>query len=518
MARVRLSILIPNYNNGRGGSLDAGRSDLEHLFESLERTLRDDPVPLEIIVADDGSTDDSLATCRAWARRTWRGGETFCRLMEQPHTGLLSVTANRLTAAAAGAICCRLDGDVEMLTPRWASVLCGVFESGPPRLGIVGGKQLSPDGRIHSAGDWVLHPRGYHHIGQGADRTAVRRPRPVDHVMGCFYAHRRAVWDDLGGYDERFLRGQTIDFGLRARLRGWTTVCDPAIELVHNNTRRVPRRAVSDSADGLTGALDTFRRKWGFDRLAPDLDEVARRYAGTPLLWNADVFGPGPAWPAPSTGPVEVRHSEWFRFTRDAAWREAVLWQAAVIEDLRRRLGPWRRVGQLYCRAGLLCHLLARRSIPCVGIDPDRHLVDLARAVAARETYSGPAPRFAVQTDPGRLPLDDGALDALLLADVVERHPNPVGLFRRAHRLLGPGGVLVVITTPREDPLDAGSRTDHAYRPHELLLQLRATGCFQLLPVQAARPGPGPLMVAARRIGDAACVSVSREPVAGAVG
>ena len=66
---------------------------------------------------------------------------------------------------------------------------------------------------VHAAGDWVLHPRGYHHHAAGASRDAVRRSREVDHVMGCFYCHRRVVWEQLEGYDETFLRGQTVDFG-----------------------------------------------------------------------------------------------------------------------------------------------------------------------------------------------------------------------------------------------------------------------------------------------------------------
>ena len=67
MATPRLSILIPNFNNGRESSRGGARDFIDDLFTSLSSTLADDPTPLEIIVADDGSTDDSLATCRRWA-------------------------------------------------------------------------------------------------------------------------------------------------------------------------------------------------------------------------------------------------------------------------------------------------------------------------------------------------------------------------------------------------------------------------------------------------------------------
>jgi GT2 family glycosyltransferase len=398
MPDPRLSILVPNFNNGRESSKTGTRDFIGDLFHSLVRTLERDPTPLEIIVADDGSTDDSLATCRRWAERTWRGGQPFCRLVEAEHCGVLSVVANRMTADARGALCCRLDGDVVVLTPNWAAELCRVFDTAAPGLEVVGAKQLGPDGRVHSAGDWVLHPRGYHHVGQGAPRAAIARATEVDHVMGCFYCHRRSVWEKLGGYDENLLRGQTVDFSLRVRLEGGRIICVPTIEFVHHHAHRAPRPNRADSEEGLAETHRRFRAKWGFDRLAPDLEAVAERYGGTPLLWNAGVFGPAAPWP-PVNGSSAVGNSEWTRFTEDPRFREALLWRVAVVEQIAKHLGPRRRVGDLYSRGGLQCHLLARAGFSCVGIDPDAGLVKLAGSVTAREEYPGPAPEFVHQPD-----------------------------------------------------------------------------------------------------------------------
>ena len=242
MSAVRLSILVPNFNNGRASSKSGRRDFIDDLFTSLWETLAGDPTPLEIIVADDGSTDDSPTTCRRWAGRTWRGGQPFCRLLEARHCGVLSVVANRLTAEAAGELCCRLDGDVVVHTRDWAAALCRRFDDAPPGLGVVGAKQLGYDGRVHAAGDWVLHPRGYHHVAAGASRDAITRTMEVDHGMGCFYAYRRVVWEQLGGYDESIGRGQTVDFSLRARLKGWRVVSVPDIEFTHHHSQRRRRQ------------------------------------------------------------------------------------------------------------------------------------------------------------------------------------------------------------------------------------------------------------------------------------
>jgi glycosyltransferase involved in cell wall biosynthesis len=261
MPDPRLSILVPNFNNGRESSRTGTRDFISDLFQSLVRTLEHDPTPLEIIVADDGSTDDSLATCRRWAQRTWRGGVPFCRLVELEHCGVLSAVANRMTADARGELCCRLDGDVIVLTRNWAAELCRIFDAAAPGLDVVGAKQLGPDGRVHSAGDWVLHPRGYHHVGQGAPRASIGRAIEVDHVMGCFYCHRRSVWKELGGYDETLLRGQTVDLSLRVRLGGGRIICTPTVEFVHYHAERAPRENRADSAEGLADTLRRFRAK-----------------------------------------------------------------------------------------------------------------------------------------------------------------------------------------------------------------------------------------------------------------
>ncbi len=485
MSAVRLSILVPNFNNGAASSNSGRRDFIDDLFTSLWETLASDPTPLEIIVADDGSTDDSPVTCRRWAGRTWRGGQPFCRLLEAPHCGVLSVVANRLTTEAAGELCCRLDGDVVVHTRNWAAALCRAFDDAPPGLGVVGAKQLAPDGRVHAAGDLVLHPRGYHHVAAGVSRDAVTRTMEVDHVMGCFYAHRREVWELLGGYDESIGRGQTVDFSLRARVKGWRIVSVPDIEFTHHHAQRHRRRTRGDTGAAITESLARFREKWGFDRLAPDLDAVTRRWGRTPLAWNTAVFGPSALWPPPTDGPIEFKDSEWVRFTRDETFRHAVLWRAAVVEAVVADVGPRKRIGHLASRSGLVCHVLARRGLACVGADADANHVELARSVVAGKPYPAQTPVFEVQCDPHyrTLSFETGSLDMLLMFDLIEHHRNPVGLYREARRVLEPGGVLVIVTQRNG---------------REARQQLQASGHFDPLPL-AMEAATGLTAMAARR-------------------
>ncbi len=497
----RVSVLIPNYNNGKASSRDGQTDLIADLLQSLHDTLHDDPTPLEIIAYDDGSTDDSLQTLRDWSAKTWRGGRPFLTLIEEKHRGILSIGANRLVKASRGEFTARLDGDTQVLTRHWVTRLCRVFDQGPPRLGIVGPKQLRPDGKIHAFGDWLLHPKGYHHIDAGADRDSVTQAIEVDHVMGCFYCQKRAVYDEVGGYDESILRGQTIDIGLSARLKGWSCWAVPQIEYIHRHGLRGARQTTADTQEGISKTLDTFRKKWGFCRLSPDLDVVRRKFNDTPLLWNARVFGTPPQTTAPTnqnTPALRIEQSEWTRYGKEPAFKQTIDLRIAIALQVIAQLGKPRKVAILGCEAGLTTHLLAGRGIACLASDPDPAKIALAKQCITNQTYPGDRPVFAHQNDADRFPLDDGSADLALLFDQIESHFNPVALLRNARRVLAADGLLVIVTR-RPNQARSPREAERCYRPAELLAQINAVGGWQVISDPRQGDPAHPLILIAKR-------------------
>lgn len=516
MPDPRVSILIPNYNNGRASSRDGGHDLIARLLDSLERTLANDPTPLEIIAYDDGSTDDSLHTLRQWADKTWRDGQTFLELMVAPHCGVLSKTANVLVKKSRGDILVRLDGDVECLTDRWAQKLCAVFDQGPPRLGVVGPKQLGSDGRIHAFGDMILHPRGYHHLGAGLDRYAVQHAVEVDHVMGCFYCCRRSVYEQVGGYDESMLRGQTIDFGLAARLHGWSAIAVPHIEFAHHHGLRSVRTTRADSDDGVDQTLNYFQDKWGFCRIAPDLDAVRRKYAGTPLLWNAAVFAAPSGAAEPVADALRTEDTAWSRYADDPAYQHQLNLRLGAVVEVLKQLAPDPSVVILGAGTGLIPHMLATRGLTVLGVEANRRKAALARGVLSRHAYPGPPPRIVDQPDLGRVPLDDRSADMVLIADQLETHPNPARLLAEAGRIVTAEGRLVVTAT---QCVNAGPRAmgvERAYRVPELVGQMmRAAQCEVLNDVTPRSPDQ-PLIAVARPRATTGAADAAPEPAAAA--
>jgi len=403
---TQVSILIPNFNNGRDSSVDDATDLIDDLIVSLVDTLKNDPTELEIIALDDGSTDDSLETLRRWAQTPWPKTSKqaeYCddrpmlRLIECEHRGVLAAVANDLVKESSGEILVRLDGDIEIHTENWAQKLVAFFEAGPPDLGVIGPKQLA-GGTVHSFGDWLLHPKGYHHIGFGQNASQAQRAIECDHVMGCFYCCKRAVYDTVGGYDESILRGQTIDFGLSARLKGYRCFAVPDIVFEHRHRLRHNRSTLADTNEGVEQTLARFEDKWGFDRLAPDLDTVAEKYKGTPLLWNARVFGnlacDGGFSRPPLATPVDPGKTDWAKLAEDQATQTRYQQQMSAIAKLVPQVPKGSCIGVMGCGTGLLPHLLANQGAAAIGFDHEEVAIDTAKAFTQKTTYPGQHPIY----------------------------------------------------------------------------------------------------------------------------
>ena len=95
-------------------------------------------------------------------------------------------------------------------------------------------------------------------------------------------------------------------------------------------------------------------------------------------------------------------------------------------------------VADVGCGSGALWAALKDRFSACIGLD----------AVA----YAGLPTDIDFRTidlDAGRLPLDDGSVDAAVAVEVIEHLENPRAFVRELARVVRPGGV-VVVSTPNQ--------------------------------------------------------------------
>lgn len=159
------------------------------LAESLDSALAQTFPFLEIIVVNDGSTDDSLAIARARARNDGR-----IRVIDQDNAGLPSAR-NRALKMARGAYLALLDAD-DAWFPNHLELAMQAFECDPD-LGLVHANIE----RVDADGARVGIPVRYWHEAMDAfDALALRH----EHVSCPTAVFSRSAMDTVGGFDPRF--------------------------------------------------------------------------------------------------------------------------------------------------------------------------------------------------------------------------------------------------------------------------------------------------------------------------
>lgn len=211
---VDVSVVIPNLD---------GAHWLEPCLASIEGRAS-----IEIIVADDGSTDASAATCE-------RRGATFVPAPRR-RTGF-ATTANRGICAASGTWILLLNNDTE-LAPGAIDTLLGVAGRHPDAA-MIAPLVLSLRDRvtIDSAGmlifpDGTARPRWH---GTSVTSAPIRGEEDVLVPSGAA-AMLRADWlDRVGLLDEGMTSYlEDIDLGLRIRRAGGRAVFAPSAIIYHH--------------------------------------------------------------------------------------------------------------------------------------------------------------------------------------------------------------------------------------------------------------------------------------------
>ena len=214
-SRPVVSVVVPNWN---------GAHHLPTCLDSLRRqTFR----PFEVIVVDNGSTDQSL--------------ELLAR--EYGEVQVLALSENRgFTGAcnagirqAQGEFIALLNNDTEV-DPRWLTEVAAAFHR-HPQAGLVASKMLLFDRRdvLHTAGDIyrVDGVPGNRGVWQ-PDVGQYDREEPVFSACGGSAAYRRSMLDQVGLLDEDFFYScEDVDLAWRAQLAGWECIYAPTAVVYH---------------------------------------------------------------------------------------------------------------------------------------------------------------------------------------------------------------------------------------------------------------------------------------------
>jgi glycosyltransferase involved in cell wall biosynthesis len=242
-AAPRVSIVIPAYNHGR------------FVAEAIDSVLAQDYPHVDLLVIDDGSTDDTGEVVRRYADRA--------QVMFQPNAGQ-AATINRGWALARGEIVSYLSAD-DRLRPTAVSHAVRSFAEHPQAVLVYGDYDL-----MDPASQIVRHvvAPDFHYVEMVRDLVCAPGP-------GVFV--RRVAADRIAGWDPGLRHAPDFEYWLRLALIG------PFVKIPHVVAAlRVHPGSASYAATTPARAEEPVRIMESYFRRA-DLPSAARLVQGQSL-------------------------------------------------------------------------------------------------------------------------------------------------------------------------------------------------------------------------------------------
>lgn len=215
VAMPKVSIIIPVYN----------QFNYTHAcIKSIIDTVKD--VPYEIIIGDDMSTD---ATKKI---KKYVSGVRV-NINKTDHGFLMN--CNRAAKLARGEYIIFLNNDTQV-HEEWLSSLVELIES-DDKIGMVGSKLVYPDGSLQEAGGIIWSDASGWNYGrnQNADMPEYNYVRECDYISGASIMISKSLWDEIGGFDERFKPAycEDSDLAFEVRKRGYKVMYQPKSVVTH---------------------------------------------------------------------------------------------------------------------------------------------------------------------------------------------------------------------------------------------------------------------------------------------
>ena len=170
-----ISVIVPTRNRA---------AELERQLAALEQQRFDGA--WEVIVVDNGSSDDTVSVAQRWADRL------PLRVVDGSDRVGASAARNRGAAMASGQTLLFVDDD-DVVEEGWLSSMADGDGD------LLAGAVRSPGRQIQTPDTYFFLP----------------------YALGCNMGVGRDTFENIGGFDERLATGEDVDFSWRAQLSGW---------------------------------------------------------------------------------------------------------------------------------------------------------------------------------------------------------------------------------------------------------------------------------------------------------
>lgn len=214
-ANPEISIIIPVYNQ-----FDFTYNCVKSIVMNTEKHN------YEIIVADDCSNDKTQNIQKVVANLK------LCK--NEKNKGFLK-NCNDAVNYAKGKYLVFLNNDTQVLN-NWLEPMKRILDDNP-NIGMTGAKLVYPNGVLQEAGGVIYKDGSAANFGNGCDPFAplFNQIRDVDYISGAAIMIRGELWNQIGGFDVRYMPAyyEDTDLAFMVRQMGYRVVLQPESVVIH---------------------------------------------------------------------------------------------------------------------------------------------------------------------------------------------------------------------------------------------------------------------------------------------
>jgi len=248
--KLTLSFIIPVLNGA------------EYIGRCLDHIIREMDPEDEIIVVDNGSTDNTLSITRQYKSVT---------ILEEPGVTIAALR-NHGAAIAGGEILAFIDSDC-LVCENWRKNVESAMNN--QEVTATGSRYDIPDPSTWVERAWCS--------------AKVKHPTRVNYINSGNLIVRRDAFRTVGGFDDHLITDEDFDFGLRLCADGYNILEVPAIRVIHLGNAKTLRQFLRKVRWHSTGGIKI--------RIAGRIDKPMIMTIGFILSW---LFAICWLWLAPS--------------------------------------------------------------------------------------------------------------------------------------------------------------------------------------------------------------------------
>lgn len=184
MLQQKVSIIVPVYNGER------------YILDTIESCLNQTYVNIEIVVADDGSNDNSVKLIESISHQDIRLGISFIFLKNENNLGL-SRTINRAVNFCSGYFVLILGHD-DVILPHHVSNMLMAWGEGDTSLVYCNASVIDSDGNL--VGRKIYNDSKL----ESKNLNYLRNISIDNYIPSCGLLFKRKIFLEVGGWDEKF--------------------------------------------------------------------------------------------------------------------------------------------------------------------------------------------------------------------------------------------------------------------------------------------------------------------------